>query len=457
MSEHLDDNCQNWPKDAFELLQVPSGADKKTIRRAYNKLIKKFKPDHHPEEFRLIREAYEAALNQLEFKDFFTVINEVVDQEENGLEDDLQFNIQKEENEYDSHWEKALEGNLEEAFTGLREQVEQSFETEVVLRLYWMKKVKPSLPEIDFLPLLTRSYLNFFNYRISTLIFKEMEQDTYWSLSAACLNFIESLSKKSTENVRQLLEKRWLVVFEENKLAIIADDLETLRQYFTLNEEEWGLILLAAQNFLSFWESGTSKETLKKYTDEVQRIPINAGGYLDSAMDSFDYLKELRIIIQNDEHKFIDDEWREIISSYWAGSKQVVEKLLEPKIVSWVRNPKEALNLFDGMDSKVKPLAVSQVKKIVNSYAYQLNSDIYSSSDGQVELRIQEFINSKVFSGYFSDRQSILMFSIYQDVLPEDIISYIMENEIESMYWIQNMSKDIHESVYLAYKALMYV
>ncbi|MCM8528002.1 MAG: hypothetical protein NE327_15880, partial [Lentisphaeraceae bacterium] len=122
-----------------------------------------------------------------------------------------------------------------------------------------------------------------------------------------------------------------------------------------------------------------------------------------------------------------------------------------------VKKPEEALLLFDGLDSKYKPMAVSQVKKIVNSYAYQLNSDIYSTVDEHVNFRIKEFLNSKVFNGYFSDREAILLFSVYQDVPPDEIINYVMENELESLYWIQNISKDIHESVYLAYKALMYV
>ena len=453
MSEHLDDDYKKWPKDAFELLQVAPGSDKKTIRRAYNSLIKKYKPDHFPEEFRIIREAYETALNQLEYQDFFTVFNEPVEEEESRVS----LNVEPIENPEEKYWSQALKGEIEEAFTGLRNLVEQTYESEVVLKLFWLKKVNPELPEIDFLPILTKSYLKSFNYRTSTLIYKEMEQNVYWSLSGECLNFIELLSRENSETTRQLLDKRWLLAYQGNKLEIIPEDLEKLRHCYALNEVEWGLILLASQNFLSFWEGENAQEMVDKYSSEIAQIPINAGGYLDSAMDSFDFLKEIREIINKDEHKFIDDVWRKIISSYWAGSSKTSKDILELKILSWVKKPEEALLLFDGLDSKYKPMAVSQVKKIVNSYAYQLNSDIYGTVDEHVNFRIKEFLNSKVFNGYFSDREAILLFSVYQDVPPDEIVSYVMENELESLYWIQNISKDIHESVYLAYKALMYV
>jgi hypothetical protein len=55
----LAEDMSNWPHDAFELLGVARGADDKTIRRAYNALIRRFKPEHFPEQFRRIREAFE--------------------------------------------------------------------------------------------------------------------------------------------------------------------------------------------------------------------------------------------------------------------------------------------------------------------------------------------------------------------------------------------------------------
>jgi hypothetical protein len=52
-SPDLPDDPRRWPGDPFELLGVARGAVEIEIKRAYTRLIRRFKPEHHPEEFRL--------------------------------------------------------------------------------------------------------------------------------------------------------------------------------------------------------------------------------------------------------------------------------------------------------------------------------------------------------------------------------------------------------------------
>lgn len=457
MSEHLDEDFKKWPTDPFELLNVEENSDKKTIRRAYNRLIKTFKPDHNPDEFHLIRSAYEAALNQIEFSVFFSEAD--LDMEVSDIESSPDFSVTvvKEETEYDRYWLKACSGDIQDAFEGLRSLSESSLEPEAVLRLYWLKRIKSQLPEIDTLSILCGSYEKFQNYRVSTLIFKEMEKNVSWSLSLNCIIFIENVSKSNPENIRQLLEKRWQLAYENNQLGIIPVDLERLRQFFTLKEEDWGLILLSAHNFMSFWEDEKADDIIGKYHKEVGDLPVNVGGYLDSALDSYDLLREVRRIIRNDQNGFIDSKWKQIISAYWAASAKTFKELLDEKVLAWVKNPDSTLLLFDGMNTKSKPVVVDQIKKIINNYAYSLNSDIYQRDETQTSSRIKRFVENKKSLGYYSERKNILHFCIYQDVPPEDLVDYVMRNEIESLYWIQAVNKDIHSAVYLVYKALMFV
>ncbi len=53
--------------DPHELLGVPETADEPTLKRAYAELVKRFRPDRHPEEFQRVRRAYEQALAWLAF------------------------------------------------------------------------------------------------------------------------------------------------------------------------------------------------------------------------------------------------------------------------------------------------------------------------------------------------------------------------------------------------------
>jgi hypothetical protein len=56
----LPDDPKHWPDDPFEVLGVTRGVSDADLRRAYTRLIRRFKPEHTPEQFRRVREAYEA-------------------------------------------------------------------------------------------------------------------------------------------------------------------------------------------------------------------------------------------------------------------------------------------------------------------------------------------------------------------------------------------------------------
>ena len=63
----LPDDPARWPADPHELLGVPRDVNPRDLRRAYTKLIRAYKPEQFPEQFRRIRAAYEAALRLAEF------------------------------------------------------------------------------------------------------------------------------------------------------------------------------------------------------------------------------------------------------------------------------------------------------------------------------------------------------------------------------------------------------
>lgn len=61
---NLSDDMRDWPDDPFALLGVEPGAADTDLKRAYTRLVRRFKPEHHPDEFRRIREAYEFCLER---------------------------------------------------------------------------------------------------------------------------------------------------------------------------------------------------------------------------------------------------------------------------------------------------------------------------------------------------------------------------------------------------------
>jgi DnaJ domain len=68
MSEHpLPEDPADWPKNCYDLLGVTGGMQPRDLRRAYNRLIRIYKPEQYPEQFRRIREAYESLLRMAEW------------------------------------------------------------------------------------------------------------------------------------------------------------------------------------------------------------------------------------------------------------------------------------------------------------------------------------------------------------------------------------------------------
>ena len=45
--------------DPYDVLGLPADADDDAIRRRYLELVRQFPPDHHPERFSAVRQAYE--------------------------------------------------------------------------------------------------------------------------------------------------------------------------------------------------------------------------------------------------------------------------------------------------------------------------------------------------------------------------------------------------------------
>lgn len=64
MPADLPDDSDLWPADPFDILGVRPGADEKDVKRAYTRLVRRFKPEHAPDAFRKLREAYEVCLTR---------------------------------------------------------------------------------------------------------------------------------------------------------------------------------------------------------------------------------------------------------------------------------------------------------------------------------------------------------------------------------------------------------
>ena len=53
-------------KKYYYILEIDETIDKKTIKRAYAKMVKKYRPEHEPVKFQEVRDAYDAIIDYLD-------------------------------------------------------------------------------------------------------------------------------------------------------------------------------------------------------------------------------------------------------------------------------------------------------------------------------------------------------------------------------------------------------
>lgn len=156
MSERpLPDNPAHWPNDPNELLGVSFGVTPRELRRAYNRLIRIYKPEQFPEQFRRIREAYEYLLRIAEWYAPRAEAAEAPPEESQPATIRKEPAAEKEipparerapKEELDEVWESAIAGRPAAAYQRLMQLTQQhAGRVEFYQRLYWLRTLWPEL------------------------------------------------------------------------------------------------------------------------------------------------------------------------------------------------------------------------------------------------------------------------------------------------------------------------
>ena len=95
--------------EAFKILEIEPTDDKKKIKIAYSKMLKKYHPEEFPEMFMKINEAYRVAL-EFEKSDFDEVKSESETAEKN--DEDTEF-FERVKKDFEENKEKSFFGNFE--------------------------------------------------------------------------------------------------------------------------------------------------------------------------------------------------------------------------------------------------------------------------------------------------------------------------------------------------------
>jgi len=430
MADHLPDDPRHWPRDPFQLLGVEPSASEMDVKRAYTQLIRRFKPEHSPEQFRLVREAYEAALEHRKWYPVFpTDVSPPADDPtpvivtsgdappESAAPPDAPelARPRPARGPEDEAWALAVAGETAEAYTRLVELARSRVESaELALRLYWLLAVHPALDadrtRHDWLAAaLVRSRLRGPGVELYR---RELEADPVAALSGRYVRLLETEANHG--DVLAVARQRVMAAMVIRRWHVIDADLAALAaRVGEFDEGAWLAYLTAAMTCLAFELPAPATERCRNLLAGLRHLELSHGW-------AFDMI---------DEHELLARAWqdayqvpvavREVVRLAWSGPYGAWRKGLGAA-AEWVRDdPAAALRQLDLAGS------IQECQPVLLTYS-RLLEELRSEEGrqyppGLIRGFAREVLERTPDHGYAALRGELLRVLIAEAIDPEEL------------------------------------
>jgi hypothetical protein len=436
----LPDDLANWPDDPFRLLGVKPGSSPRELKRAYHALIRKYKPEHAPELFRKIHEAYEAA-QDLGSALSFERSNEDVDlrsptpfprdkstQDRDYWEaapDDEQrpgapHDASPRPHSASVAWEIACAGDAASAYRALRDEVVSHSGREApYVQLYWLllffQELDPVRAPHDWLIQGLRSC-----GPCARLLHELLAREAAADHDRAAGAMLDALLAPGTPPAVAFDAAcwRWRAARRFGRWNAVSHDIRALRAWLPqANQELWArLLLIAAGNLV--WAPDRNRDTADVLRHEAETC---ADQY---AFDIADELTELEYaeLISSGLQRVIrsgsgEHELYELLAISWDEPGPIDQRRLLSFLRDLVRDPQAGLKRLDLLMIHA-PASLGLLKEL---------SGLSPSQKLEPTLagRIISFIGGCDWRNYPLFRNELLRFCLRQMIAPPSIAAAI--------------------------------
>ena len=363
MNEHsLPDDPARWPNDPYRLLGVDHTDDGRTIRRAYVRLIRRFKPDLFPEHFQRIHAAYEfvsefapTALQREETDESEPLDRETpgdgdsasperasaerADEDVRGfhesrasLSDDVASPDRDPAEEERIAWEAAFGAEPADAYAKLVDlQADENASDTACIRLYWMLTAMPELDEsrrpCDWLvEALRRTGCC---GPAAELYAREIRRNPPEILEDRCADLLGYA--REAHALFQLFGIRWRAFGILEYPGRILDDLTQFREAVTPQDVDlWVFGLVMALDQLAWSrEDAAVRQTFDAIGEELEQISRAHGRFHDelSHIDRLVEIADGAAALKSVDG--ISDYWPNLICFTWTHSDESVPRELQ--------------------------------------------------------------------------------------------------------------------------------
>jgi hypothetical protein len=350
------------------------------VKRAYAQLIRVFKPEHAPEQFRRIRDAYELLDQRLAWME----ANPVAAAERVLFGEDAApapAGAESTENaearggdtpdapprparfalgDRPDLWQKARQGDLAEAYAyGSQLALNGRGDEELFVRLFWMLRLTAEIdPARDAREWLVAGMIQCgLRGRLPELYRCELLEDPHEALRGRCDEALRCTGHSGL--LAELVIARWGGAAKLQKWEVIAGDLDALRGRMQDEAPVWGRVLLAAIDYLAWAKPEEARRTLAACREEIEQV---AEHWLPMAgeLDQRDVLLEL--VQACDQLGFLTNlpaEWRKslraLLSNSWNRPFESFRQELIEVLAVLVQNPILGLEWLDRLEARCRP------------------------------------------------------------------------------------------------------
>ncbi len=411
MSEpHLPDDLAAWPTDPYRLLGVDRDTEPRAIRKAYHQLIRRFKPEHAPEAFRRIREAFEATQR---FDMRFFVRDEVVADSNPEDEPPASRLGPSPSPTPPDLWERACAGDLAGVYRGLVDRQERGSQAEdLFLQLYWLLVVAPELdPGQTPTDWLVRG-LRAGGMRVGRLLElwrREAEVDPAGATEGASRRLLGAGTPLALASF--VADWRWRSARRSERWGVIATDLDALRPWLPeASVAAWvRLLLLAAENVA--WASGRTRDDRQAYRAEADRLAYDHALEIDDELSRYEYAEAVTDGLRQRGWAGVgDDGLDDLLRLGWDDRGSTCRPSLLAFAARLARVPEATLTRLDGV-YRVAPA-------ILGLYWEILGGDRGGWPDAPTAFAALAFLATTRWSNYPEFRVKLLGFCLRERVAP---------------------------------------
>jgi hypothetical protein len=460
MSDKLPENLEDWPRDPFALFGLAHTVTQQELRRKYTSLIREYKPEQRPEQFRRIREAYEtlqryAAWNEAAGTDAMgqnsTSPNDVSAAEPGTKESEpSETSTSTPRSTQEQCWRWALSGELERAYASLcalRDQQPQ--DASIHLRLYWLLVAFPNLDTArsphDWLASGLGSCSQY--ARLLEVYAEELADDPEEALSP---RFVALLENTRGALLLELLERRWRGLAKQELWAVANNDLDVYRERVCRDDEIAWLQLLLSLASKSFHVLPLSEFSIiqkcQGQLKELSHLALNHGGFFDRF--------EVLVQLARESTVLAPGPVLDVAIHFVAQRMEEVETAAEPFVISVCQSPRDGLELLDRTAALAPNLLLEFWRGIDWLSWTQSDTNVPVHSPELAESALYTLLNSSIkHKSYAEARREILEYCCKEALSPEQICELLEAPSYSPNNLVRRISSDVSlRCVYAAYR-----